>query len=110
MLNLIQLLELNHLIFRRNNMNCPDCGTENKDDAKFCKKCGASLDSIKTNVINNKNNVQTEKKSSKNILIIAVAVIICVAIVAGAFVMLNGNSNDGTTATVSTDSQTQKSW
>ncbi|MFN3966988.1 MAG: zinc-ribbon domain-containing protein [Endomicrobiia bacterium] len=24
-------------------MKCPKCNTENKDDAKFCKKCGAEL-------------------------------------------------------------------
>ncbi len=22
---------------------CPECGTENDDDAKFCKNCGAKL-------------------------------------------------------------------
>jgi DNA-directed RNA polymerase subunit RPC12/RpoP len=24
-------------------MKCPKCGTENKDDAKVCRKCGAEL-------------------------------------------------------------------
>lgn len=26
---------------------CPACGTENEDDAKFCKSCGRSLDDVK---------------------------------------------------------------
>jgi hypothetical protein len=25
-------------------MNCPKCGSENLDDAKFCSSCGAALD------------------------------------------------------------------
>ena len=91
-------------------MKCPSCGSLNADGAKFCKKCGASLESVKLNIIESSNNVQNEKKSSKNILIIAVAVIICVAIVAGAFVMLNENSNDEpTVVNTTTDNTPQNS-
>jgi len=25
-------------------MNCPNCGSENRDDARFCAGCGAALD------------------------------------------------------------------
>lgn len=50
-------------------------------------------------------------------MIIAIAAIICVVIVAGAFVMINSSSDnsatvnqDGNLASVSDNSQTQKSW
>ena len=26
-----------------NNLNCPNCGTENTHDARFCRKCGEPL-------------------------------------------------------------------
>ncbi|MGB9837599.1 zinc ribbon domain-containing protein [Methanothermobacter sp.] len=29
-------------------MKCPDCGTENKKDSKFCAKCGKEFESIKS--------------------------------------------------------------
>ena len=28
---------------RTNQIYCPECGTENKDDSRFCMKCGAPL-------------------------------------------------------------------
>ena len=37
-------------------MKCPDCGTENSDDAKVCKKCGYNLEILKKyNNTHNKN-------------------------------------------------------
>ena len=68
-------------------MYCPECGEENSDGSKFCKKCGADLG----------NNLAVEKEqttfSKKKILIIAlIAIVIILAvgvIFAGGF--LKGN-------------------
>lgn len=38
-------------------MFCPECGEEIKDNVKFCKSCGASLD--------NENNVKNHNNASK---------------------------------------------
>ena len=91
-------------------MKCPDCGSENKDNAVFCKICGTPLkiqkkqpseklaeseESLKetSNNLSIANNIEKSNKSSgnKNALIICVTAIICVAIVAGAFLILNGD-------------------
>ncbi len=75
-------------------MKCPSCGMENKEGAKFCKHCGASLNA---NVSQASQNV-SQPKDNKNTLIICATAIICVIIIAGAFVFLNsGNSEDGAT-------------
>ena len=78
---------------------CPDCGAENKDNAKFCKNCGASLNkaanqdnTLKSKVADSDNAQKASQVSSnipqnatkssgnKNTLIICVTAIICVAI------------------------------
>ena len=33
-------------------MKCPSCGTKNKDGMKFCKICGASLETTNNNTTN----------------------------------------------------------
>lgn len=81
---------------------CPNCGYKNKDNAKFCSKCGTKLESLNM-VSNNKtivsdsnlNNGNKVKNSGGNhkLIIIAVTVIICVAIVAGTFLLLNDGGN-----------------
>lgn len=75
---------------------CPNCGEKVKDDKKFCPKCGSSLTVA-----------QAEKSGSSNnskILIVAVAAIICVAIIAGAYVLVNNNGSDDVVVTNDTDS------
>lgn len=103
-------------------MICPNCGAEDKNGSKFCKKCGTPLTSEKNTPHKNQDN--TQSKMNNNVLIIAVAVVICVAIIAGAFVLTNTNSNDVDIATNDStdinntdnssdsikDNQTQKSW
>lgn len=90
-------------------MICPECGKENKDGSKFCKNCGASLSDVQNNIHKeNVEKVQSDAKTSpsvavsdkssgnKNTLIICVTAIICVAIIAGALLLLNsdGGAND----------------
>ena len=60
---------------------CPKCGLENEEEAKFCKRCGSSLDA------------QVQSKSSRNVLIIVVVAILCVAAIAGTIIYLNADSD-----------------
>ena len=73
-------------------MKCPKCGLDNDDGAKFCKSCGASLESSPQG-----------EKSSKNTLIIAVTAIICICIIAGAFIMVSGNNSNDSVAVNESD-------
>ena len=66
-------------------MFCPKCGTENEDNAKFCKNCGTTFKSAP------KIQKTENKKSSNNTLIIAVAAIVCVLIIAAGFFMVFGD-------------------
>lgn len=70
-------------------MKCPKCGTENRDGSKFCKGCGEKL-----SIVPPTQDIVSEPKTSNNTLIICITAIICVIILAGAFVFMNGGSND----------------
>ena len=77
-------------------MRCPKCNSENKDLAKFCKKCGAPLkkEINHENMINSMND-KSEKNENTKFLIIALAIVAIV--LAGVFVYIYGfNSNQGT--------------
>ena len=65
-------------------MKCSSCGHENETDARFCQKCGESLNQ------NSTPQKQSFFKSNK-VLIIAIAVILCVCAAVGAFVYMNIN-------------------
>ena len=71
-------------------MLCPKCKTENSDSAKFCKTCGASLNS-KTmshkNVINSFSSDEINNKNKK--ILIAILAIVVVSL-AGAFIFSSG--------------------
>ncbi len=64
---------------------CPDCGEENGEGAKFCKKCGAALEVQSSSIF------ESEPKSKRNIIIIAIAAILCIAAIAGTMLYLNGD-------------------
>ena len=82
-------------------MRCPKCNSENKDSAKFCKKCGSPLKKINPENRVNSGNNKSEKSDSTKFLIIAL--IIVAIILAGVFVYIYGfNSNH------SADSQPQQ--
>ena len=62
-------------------MKCEKCGFENKDTAKFCSKCGNSLE-LKPEVGKNNNN-------SKIIIAALVIIIVILAVCIGYFVLNN---------------------
>lgn len=67
-------------------VNCPDCGAENNDDAKFCKKCGTSL---KSPVVTHKT---TKSKDNNKTLIIA-GIAIAIIVLAGIGIYASGILN-----------------
>ena len=77
-------------------MFCPKCGTENDENAEFCKSCGSTFKSA-PKIQKNEN-----KKSSNNTLLIAIAAIICICVIVGGFFFVFGNNSSDNVAT-STD-------
>ena len=96
-------------------MICPECGEENQDSAKFCKKCGTSLNpiaamkktnsdesrSIKSGVFNSNNDSSPSSFESaksggdnKNLMIICLTIIICAVLIAGGLIFLSNNGSD----------------
>ena len=68
-------------------MNCPKCGNENENEAKFCKHCGAKLESPKSKINTN----ERDKK-----VIIGLLIIIGILIAASAiFLTMNLTSDNG---------------
>ena len=92
-------------------MNCPKCGSENSNSAKFCKNCGAKLtshDDLK--IINNKNNNKYDKtKLIIGGLVIVVAILAIILLYAGGVfgsnVPLETQEFDGFKMDVPTDSK-----
>ena len=105
-------------------MICPECGEENQDSAKFCKKCGTSLTPISTNNVNLDNQSKTIKSGvfdnsnsnsqssfgssnsggdNKNLIIICLTIIICAVLIAGGLIFLsnNGSSDNGSSDSIS---------
>ena len=89
---------------------CPNCGMENADSARFCKKCGNPLmgnSPIKEDYVStgrdpterpkmpSSNSNSRESGDNKNLIIICLTVVICAILIAGALVLFsNNNSND----------------
>lgn len=84
-------------------MICPNCGTENKDSAKFCKKCGSTLKDVsKDNEIPTH---ETNNNHSKNLIIICVTILICSSLIAGGIILYTNEHSENTTPnTVSNNS------
>ena len=74
-------------------MKCPECGTDNKDGAKFCKNCGNALNMVKMEPSYSSNNSNV-KGDNKKLLLICGTIIICIAIIAAAFVMISNNGDN----------------
>lgn len=85
-------------------MNCPNCGSENNDDAKFCKKCGSPLKSE----INHQKMINSQNTASDNTTkYIIIALVVIAIVLAGAFVYIYGfgsnQSNDSQPQQVDVD-------
>ncbi len=80
-------------------MRCPNCGSENNDSAKFCKKCGTPL---KENTINHESMINSMSNSNKSdtTKYIIIALIVVAVVLAGAFVYIYGfgSNNDDSNA------------
>ncbi|WP_405305252.1 zinc ribbon domain-containing protein [Methanobrevibacter sp.] len=81
-------------------MKCSSCGFENRDDAKFCTKCGKSM-------IQKVDPISHEVKSSNSKYIIAALVIVIILLVAviGYFAYSNMNSDNASSAQVAQSTQ-----
>lgn len=82
---------------------CPECGSEQKDDAKFCSKCGVSFQSQLTSKEKIKKFKNTKLKNKKKIGIIA-AVIIIIVIVAAVVVVSSINADKVTLSNIDASS------
>lgn len=67
---------------------CPKCGSENKEEAKFCKDCGSNLQ------VSSSSENRIESKNNKNIFLIVGAVILCLIVLGGAMAILSDNSEE----------------
>ena len=67
-------------------MICRQCGFENKKGAKFCSKCGSSLDYVSPKT-------PEKSDSSKYIIIALIAIIVLLAGTIGYFVLAGGNDS-----------------
>lgn len=72
-------------------MKCSKCGFENKDNAKFCTKCGGKL--IEEN---NPPAVNQSSNNSKIIVALLIVIIIILVAVIGSFVMTNHSDSTST--------------
>lgn len=73
-------------------MKCNNCQTENKESAKFCKKCGNKLE------LNNNQDVTSsleapDKKNNTRYLVIVIASVVIIVFMIYAFINKNTDSN-----------------
>ena len=86
------------------NMKCSNCGFENRDNAKFCTKCGNSLNAPEPR--------QSTKSDSSKYIIIALIAVIIILVGAVGYFMLAPDSNpvqSSDDSQESADSQDDKS-
>lgn len=83
-------------------MKCNNCGFENKNTAKFCSRCGASLENVEP-----PKEVSEKKTNNNSMIIIAVlvAVIVILAVCIGFFVLNANNSNNAQSGSSQASSQ-----
>ncbi len=86
-------------------MKCDSCGFENKDSAKFCSKCGVSLEVAPTPP-------EPKNSNSKVVIALLIVVIVVLAAVIGYFALANnafGNNSQAQPASGSANSSNASS-
>ncbi|WP_296890850.1 zinc ribbon domain-containing protein [uncultured Methanobrevibacter sp.] len=86
-------------------MKCDSCGFENKDSAKFCSKCGVSLEVAPTPP-------EPKNSNSKVVIALLIVVIVVLAAVIGYFALANnafGNNSQAQPASGSANSSNTSS-
>ncbi len=86
-------------------MKCDSCGFENKDSAKFCSKCGVSLEVAPTPP-------EPKNSNSKVVIALLIVVIVVLAAVIGYFALSNnafGNNSQAQPASGSANSSNASS-
>ena len=84
-------------------MKCPSCGYENRDDAKFCTKCGKSL------VQKAVPNPIEEKSNTSKYIIVALVIIIVILVATIGYFAFTMNSTSVTNDNVENTSSSQAS-
>ncbi len=77
-------------------MKCPNCGTENPDDAKFCQKCSTALAPGAQAPMPMMGPPPVKKKSNTMLIVIVVIVVILAVVIAGTILAINAlqHTND----------------
>ena len=70
-------------------MKCSNCGFDNEQESKFCKKCGNPLKS-------------KSKLKDNKVLIICITIIICLIILVTAFALINNETSSNSTTKLNT--------
>lgn len=86
-------------------MKCDSCGFENKDSAKFCSKCGVSLEVAPTPP-------EPKNSNSKVVIALLIVIIVVLAAVIGYFALANnafGNNSQAQPASGSANSSNTSS-
>lgn len=74
-------------------MKCPNCNADNAEGAKFCKKCGSSLEKSRVtheNMVRSISEKAAPKSSNSNTKIIIAVIAVLAVVFAGAFVAFSG--------------------
>ena len=82
-------------------MKCNQCGFENKKDAKFCTKCGSTLEKAPV--------VTSEKSDVSKYIIIALVAVILLLVGAVGYFALSGHGDSNVSSPQSNDSNASQS-
>ena len=72
-------------------MQCRECKTENKNSAKYCKKCGAPLVS---NTMTHESIINKTNKNNNTKIIIVALIIVCLVLAASLIYFFGFNQNN----------------
>ena len=70
-------------------MYCQNCGFNNVEEARICKKCGSPL-----NQTNNPNSTGNSSTNNRNLIIICITILLILLIAVGTFIFTSNNVNN----------------